>query len=103
MEREVCLLLQQYHSESPVLDEVEHVDLSLIGAAPSNYNAFCQAGENVHEGAIVLARKAMTVTRVYCSMLNFCVIGSLLSELVRIIVLCMHQQVNLGIRSTLCY
>ncbi|CAF2938761.1 unnamed protein product [Rotaria sp. Silwood2] len=68
-----------------VLGEVGHVDLSLVGAALSNYDVFYQAGENAHGGVLVLIRKDIHVTRVSCSLPNICVIDIFLSEIIRLI------------------
>ncbi|CAF4447448.1 unnamed protein product, partial [Rotaria magnacalcarata] len=77
----------KYHSDILVLGEVGHVDLSLVGAVLSNYDFFYQAGENAHAGALVLIRKDIHVTRVFCSLPNICVIDIFLSETIRLIVI----------------
>ena len=81
---EVCILSKTHHFDIIALEEVGHIDFSLMGAAFSNYKLFYQAGENAHGGVLVMIRNGILATRVACALPNVCIIELAFEQIIRL-------------------
>ena len=82
---EICLLSNTHRFGIIALGEVKHVDFSLIDTAFSNYNLLYQAGENAHDGVLVMIRRGISVTRVAYASPNVCIIELGLEQTIRLV------------------
>ena len=55
-----------------------------MGAAFSNYNIFYQAGENAHDGVLVMIRNGISATTVACALPNVCMIKLAFEQIIRL-------------------